>query len=191
MLRATDDHAKNSSIFLCLSGTYELTPLYDVLSAYPVISTGANQLSPFKAKMAMAVRSKNTHWAMRDIVRRHWLEVGKEHGVVAPDGRGTEVVLDEIVEQTPEVVRSVRALLPEKFPKHVADSILNELPLNQTEGREGLLDTFSSQVLGCLMESRMSKNLVLQALLATVWRHKPKQTVMVHSDQSNQFTSYE
>lgn len=64
---------------------------------------------------------------MRDIVRRHWLAVGAEHGVVAPDGRGTEVVVDDIVAQTPEVVRTVRALLPENFPKHVADSILNGL----------------------------------------------------------------
>ena len=127
MLRATDGHAKNFSIFLRPGGAYELTPLYDVLSAYPVIGTGANQLSPFKAKMAMAVRSKNTHWVMRDIVRRHWLATGKEHGVVAPDGRGAETVLDDIVAQTPEVIRSVRALLPEKFPENVADSILNGL----------------------------------------------------------------
>jgi serine/threonine-protein kinase HipA len=127
MLRATDGHAKNFSIFLRPGGTYELTPLYDVLSAYPVIGKSANQLSPFKAKMAMAVRSKNTHWAMWDIVRRHWLAVGKEHGIVAPDGRGAEVVLDDMVEKTPEVVRSVRALLPENFPEHVADSILNGL----------------------------------------------------------------
>jgi len=46
---------------------------------------------------AIAVRSKNTHWVMRDIVRRHWLAVGTEHGVVAPDGRCAEVVLDNIV----------------------------------------------------------------------------------------------
>lgn len=127
MLRATDGHAKNFSIFLRPGGAYELSPLYDVLSAYPVIGRGANQLSPFKAKMAMAVRSKNAHWVMRDIVRRHWLAVGKEHGVMAPDGRGAEVVLDDMVEKTPEVVRSVRAMLPEKFPQHVADSILNGL----------------------------------------------------------------
>lgn len=127
MLRATDGHAKNFSIFLRPGGTYELTPLYDVLSAYPVIGTGANQLSPFKAKMAMCVRSKNKHWAMHEIVRRHWLNVGTEHGVVTPDGRGTEAVLDELMAQTPEVVSTVRALLPEKFPAHVADSILNGL----------------------------------------------------------------
>lgn len=41
------------------------------------------------------------------------------------------------------------------------------------------------------MDSRMSKDLVLQALLAAVWRRKPKQSVMVHSDLGSQFTSDE
>lgn len=127
MLRATDGHAKNFSIFLRPGGTYELTPLYDVLSAYPVIGTGANQLLPFKARMAMAVRSKNTYWDMRDIVRRDWVALGAEYGVVAPDGRGAEVVLDDMVAQTPEVVDSVRRLLPKGFPDHVAHSILDGL----------------------------------------------------------------
>lgn len=127
MLRATDGHAKNFSIFLRPGGTYELAPLYDVLSAYPVIGKGANQLSPFKARMAMAVRSETAHWVMRNIVRRHWLAVGTEHGVVAPDGRNAEAVLDDIVAKTPEVVRSVCALIPDEFPEHVAESILNGL----------------------------------------------------------------
>lgn len=129
MLRATDGHAKNFSIFLRPGGAYELTPLYDVLSAYPIMGTSANQLSHFKAKMAMAVRSKNAHWIMRDILRRHWLAVGTEHGVVAPDGRGTEAVLDDIVAKTPEVVQAVRTLLPEGFPEHVANSVLTGLQL--------------------------------------------------------------
>jgi putative transposase len=54
-----------------------------------------------------------------------------------------------------------------------------------------VVDLFSRQVVGWSMDSRMSKDLVLQALLAAVWRRKPKQTVMVHSDQGSQFTSYE
>jgi len=127
MLRATDGHAKNFSLFLNAGGSYQLTPLYDVLSAYPVIGTGANQLSPFRARMAMAVRSKNPHWVMRDILRRHWLTVGAEHGVVAPDGRGAEAVVDDLVARTPGVVKTVRALLPAGFPTYVAESILNGL----------------------------------------------------------------
>lgn len=54
-----------------------------------------------------------------------------------------------------------------------------------------VIDLFSRQVVGWSMDSRMNKDLVLQALLAAVWRRKPKQCVLVHSDQGSQFTSYE
>lgn len=54
-----------------------------------------------------------------------------------------------------------------------------------------VVDLFSRQVVGWSMDSRMNKDLVLQALLAAVWRRKPKQPVIVHSDQGSQFTSYE
>jgi len=37
MLRAIDGHAKNFSLFLNPGGRFQLTPLYDVLSAWPVI----------------------------------------------------------------------------------------------------------------------------------------------------------
>ena len=37
----------------------------------------------------------------------------------------------------------------------------------------------------------MTTDLALQALLAAVWRRKPKARVMVHSDQGSQFTSRE
>jgi putative transposase len=41
------------------------------------------------------------------------------------------------------------------------------------------------------MQSLMTKQLVLDALLMAVWRRKPKSEVMVHSDQGSQYTSYE
>lgn len=129
MLRATDGHAKNFSIFLREGGAYELTPLYDVLSAYPIIGDGPNLLSPYKAKMAMAVRSKNAHWIMRDIQRRHWLTMGAEHGVVTANGRGVEHVVDELVARTPDVVRTIRELLPQGFPEALADSVLHGLQM--------------------------------------------------------------
>lgn len=77
--------------------------------------------------MAMAVRSKNPHWRMRDIQRRHWLTVGARHGVVTPDGRPARFVMDDLVARTPEVVRVVRAKLPQGFRQALADSILDGL----------------------------------------------------------------
>jgi putative transposase len=45
-----------------------------------------------------------------------------------------------------------------------------------------VLDLFSRQVIGWSMDSRMDRELALNALLTAVWRRQPKQTVMVHSD---------
>lgn len=127
MLCATDGHAKNFSLFLRPSGRYQLTPLYDVLSAYPVLGKAPSMISPFKAKMAMAVRSKNAHWKMRDILRRHWLALGTRHGIVTEDGRQVQFILDDLIARTPGVVAAVRAKLPADFPEQVADSILGGL----------------------------------------------------------------
>jgi putative transposase len=52
-----------------------------------------------------------------------------------------------------------------------------------------VLDLYSRHVIGWSMRSRMDTDLVLSALLMAVWRRKPKQEVMVHSDQGSQFTS--
>jgi putative transposase len=40
------------------------------------------------------------------------------------------------------------------------------------------------------MQSRIDRELVLNALLMAVWRPQPKQEVLVHSDQGSQFSSY-
>ena len=39
LLAATDGHAKTSSLFHLPGGRYRATPLYDILSAHPVIGT--------------------------------------------------------------------------------------------------------------------------------------------------------
>jgi len=127
MLCATDGHAKNFSLFLRPGGRYQLTPLYDVLSAYPVLGEGPSRISPFRAKMAMAVRGKNAHWKMREIQRRHWVAQGTRHGVTTEDGRPVSHLIDAMVARTPEVVASVRAQLPKGFPQEVAESVLDGL----------------------------------------------------------------
>jgi len=127
MLCATDGHAKNFSLFLRPAGRYQLTPLYDVLSVYPVLGDGPAKISPFKAKMAMAVRSKNAHWKMRDILRRHWLALGARHGVVSDNGQQVQFLIDDVIERTPQVIDAVRAQLPASFPMSVADSIFDGL----------------------------------------------------------------
>ena len=125
MLCATDGHAKNFSLFLRPGGRYQLTPLYDVLSAYPVLGDGQGKLSPFKAKLAMAVRSKNAHWKIRDILRRHWVALGARHGILDEAGRGAEHVSDAVAARTPEVIAKVRTQLPDGFPASLADAVFD------------------------------------------------------------------
>lgn len=137
MLCATDGHAKNFSLFLRPGSRYQLTPLYDVLSAYPVLGGGPAKMSPHKVKMAMAVRSKNAHWKMREILRRHWVALGARHGILTEDGRQVELLIDDVVARTPGVIGAVRAALPEGFPEHVADSIF--------EGLQGAADHLASR----------------------------------------------
>ena len=54
-----------------------------------------------------------------------------------------------------------------------------------------VMDLFSRRIIGWSMQSRITKELVLDALLMAVWRRKPKKGVLVHSDQGSQYTSYD
>ena len=52
-----------------------------------------------------------------------------------------------------------------------------------------VVDLFSRRVIGWSMQSQITKDLVLDALLMAVWRRNSKSTVTVHSDQGSQYTS--
>jgi len=52
-----------------------------------------------------------------------------------------------------------------------------------------VIDLYSRKVVGWAMQSRQPTDLVLQALLMAVWRRKPADKVLIHSDQGSQFTS--
>lgn len=54
-----------------------------------------------------------------------------------------------------------------------------------------VLDLFSRKVVGWSMQSRITRELVLDALLMAVWRRKPTTRVTVHSDQGSQYTSHD
>ena len=119
LLAAIDGHAKNFSIFLRAGGAYELTPRYDILSAYPMLGNGRGKLSPHKIRMAMAVRGKNRHYRWKEITGRHWLETAKHCGFSE-----MKQIIEETIAQTPKVVEQVAKLLPRKFPAQIAESIL-------------------------------------------------------------------
>lgn len=124
MLRAPDGHAKNFSIqLLAGAGRFKLTPIYDVMSGYPVIGPGPNQWSERKLKMAMALLGNSRHYLAHSIQRRHFNSTAKKVGY----GASAEPLLQDFIARTPAVVDKVRSELPAGFSEKVADKILGGL----------------------------------------------------------------
>jgi serine/threonine-protein kinase HipA len=123
MLAATDGHAKNFSIRLLTQGRYQLTPLYDILSAWPIAGTRGNQLHPKKLKLAMALRAKSPHYRLSEITRRHFDVAAQSCGL----GSDMEAIIDEVVAATPQVIDRVAGSLPSNFPGRLFDVITQGL----------------------------------------------------------------
>jgi serine/threonine-protein kinase HipA len=123
MLCAIDGHAKNFSLSIEPHGRYRLTPLYDVMSAYPILGKGANRLTPQKARMAMAVTGKNRHYKWMEIQPRHWLTTAASVGLDST----VDEDLRSLASMATKVVNSVSGLLPDQFPDSVATPVLEGL----------------------------------------------------------------
>ncbi|WNO59922.1 type II toxin-antitoxin system HipA family toxin [Rheinheimera sp. MMS21-TC3] len=120
ILAAIDGHAKNFSIQLKGGNKYQLAPLYDVLSAHPIIGKGANQIAKQKAELAMSVVSNNKHKKIFSMAARHWITFGQHLGL-RPDIVMRE--LSYVYYQTNKVIDSVKLELPKDFPESVSNPI--------------------------------------------------------------------
>jgi serine/threonine-protein kinase HipA len=123
ILAATDGHAKNFSLFHEKDGMYRMTPIYDVLSAWPIIGKGSDRLSWHDTKLAMAFRAKKKHYKLKDISPKHFFDVADKLGL------GDQVVgiIDDMMMATPKVLKDVEAMLPIDFPPQVSEPILKGL----------------------------------------------------------------
>lgn len=122
LLAATDGHGKNFSIAHLPGGRYRATPIYDVLSAHPVIGKGKNQISPSKAKLAMAVRGSTNYYLIKQIQRRHWIAQAQQSGLGAV---AAEQLIEAVAGRTAAVIEEVGQLLPKDFPRDIADAIFS------------------------------------------------------------------
>lgn len=52
-----------------------------------------------------------------------------------------------------------------------------------------VMDLYSRKIVGWSMKGRMTRELVLDAIVMAVWRRRPKTNVLVHSDQGSQYGS--
>jgi len=115
LLGAIDGHAKNFSIFLQRGGRFKLTPIYDVISAYPLAEK--RQIEYRGLTMAMALRGKNTHYRWFEMMPRHWFDMAKKMDF-------PEVEMSTIVEHAMShidiVIADVSGKLPTDFPVDIA-----------------------------------------------------------------------
>ncbi|HTC16621.1 MAG TPA: type II toxin-antitoxin system HipA family toxin [Steroidobacteraceae bacterium] len=114
LLAAIDGHGKNFSIFHRRGGTYGLTPIYDVLSAWPVIGHKRNELALERAKMAMAIRGRRPHYRIDEITGRHWRELADRTAMTDLWSR-----MQALVDAAPAAFERLEAALPAHFPEHV------------------------------------------------------------------------
>ena len=121
LLGATDGHAKNFSVFIERENQYRLTPLYDILSAFPAINKKG--LHEKDLKLAMSLKgSHGRKYECRMIRREHFLATAKEVGF-SQDAMNE--ILDDMAEGTESVIEQVTRDLPESFPSFIAEPIFN------------------------------------------------------------------
>jgi serine/threonine-protein kinase HipA len=119
LLAATDGHAKNFSIRILARGQFQLTPLYDVLSAWPVIGKKAKEIPLEKTKLAMALPGERPRYNLATIQRRHLEALGKKLRL----GTEAAALIDEMLSKTSTVIADVQRGLPRGFPRALADRI--------------------------------------------------------------------
>ncbi|PLX97054.1 MAG: serine/threonine protein kinase [Desulfuromonas sp.] len=117
LLAGIDGHAKNFSIFLLPGGGYRLTPLYDVISAYPLLAQ--KQLDLRNLKMAMALIGKNRHYDWNSMLYRHWLSTARACHFPTDE---MERIIAEVFEKMDQVIEQVGDQLPSTFSEVVAQS---------------------------------------------------------------------
>ena len=128
LIAAIDGHGKNFSIFLEPENRYHMTPLYDVLSAFPVMSKKA--LQPQKIKMAMSLKGKNTHWKWNSIQPRHFVSTA-EHVKYPADKAISDY--EYFIDNVENVIAKVEGSIPKNFPTYVAEAIFKGLRKQATK----------------------------------------------------------
>lgn len=123
MLAAPDGHAKNFSLFLETGNQFRMTPLYDVLSFWPLVGNGAN-LYPYRdLKLAMGVRGRNVHYEMHTIQARHFIETAQRLGLGIDMGD----LMREAIDRVPAVIDELGRILPKGFPEQVFETVTKGL----------------------------------------------------------------
>ena len=133
LLAAPDGHAKNFSIQHSVGGRYHLTPLYDVLSAWPLIGKSAKLKQYEKVSLVMALRGKNAHYRLSSIQTRHWFDLARSVGI---EGLWERMI--DTVERAPDAIASIEKTLPRDFPETVYVAIAKGIGRHAKDFLDGI-----------------------------------------------------
>jgi serine/threonine-protein kinase HipA len=133
LLAATDGHAKNYSVFLGRGDAYEMTPLYDVLSVWPYIGDAPNQFRWKSAGLAMAVRSRNVHYAVQSIQPHHWAALAMKNG-----GAPVWQAMCDLADKVETTLKVLQQRLPPAFPLKTFNAIASGMRSQAQRHRGGL-----------------------------------------------------
>lgn len=117
LIGATDGHAKNFSIAHHAGGGFRLTPLYDVLSAQPLVDAGTLRHNRFKLAMSAG---HNNHYRMDEIQTRHFRETSDAAGLAQKTVDGIVRELDDAI---PAALEQIASLAGNIIPAALVDSL--------------------------------------------------------------------
>ncbi len=133
LLAAIDGHAKNFSLFIEAEGRFRLTPLYDIMSAYPLLRK--RQLERRKITMAMALHGQNRHYRWHTMLPRHFLSTAEKVGLPV---RLVRSLFSDMMEQVDIVIDKVCHELPTDFPEAIVEPIFAGMRDRRDVGIKGI-----------------------------------------------------
>lgn len=119
LLGATDGHLKNFSVHIDSNGRYQLTPFYDLLSAYPAV--GTRGLNKRKLKLSMGMKaSKGYKYHISKIFLRHIEQTANQFGI---SNANCHEIVSAFLAQFSNALSSIDKRFPGKEFSLVKDAI--------------------------------------------------------------------
>jgi serine/threonine-protein kinase HipA len=118
LLGATDGHAKNFSLALRPGGGFQMTPLYDVLTAQKAVDDG--QIRHNRMRLAMSLGNQN-HYRVNEILPRHFEQTAKDAGYGVTLAKQ---LLEETSARLNDAIDATTGALPNNFPSALVASAI-------------------------------------------------------------------
>lgn len=120
LLGAIDGHAKNFSLAIERHGRYHLSPLYDVISAYPML--GGKGWHQRDLQLAMSLRStqKGKKWKWHTIRSAHYISTAKAVNF-------NPVKMQQSIEFACDTTQSAIDNVAHHLPRHINENVRDQI----------------------------------------------------------------